>query len=236
MSFSDILANSSDKILAGLIGGLVVAVFTSVARYIYGWYQAGQYREADIHIAGTMYTRLDPQNPAHAIFQDAMANGKTHVQELLWLSQEIRLSDFLANPYILRTVSRAMSSTRDAGIMLGKMSERTERPLLKKILGLHNTIPATDLVRLYKSTVGTTADGRVVGCSPPTHEQYSGSPHRRVLRAMFVADSQLRDGLPPKEVIHFSATGSGHRYDTISEIIADYRKSPEKYARCRAYF
>lgn len=228
-----VFANSSDKVLGGAVGGLVVALLGGVARYVMGWYRAGKYQDADFHIAATIYTPLEPGNSDHA---KGLAAGKTHVQELLWLGREVPLSTFLTNPYVLREASTAMGKARGAGILLGTMPERAERPFLKKLLGHHNTIPDTDLVRLFKDRVGRETDGRVQGISPPTHEHYPGSPHRRVIRAMFVADSQLRDTLPERAMVYFRHEGEEHRYDTIQTITRDYRQHPERYDRCRAYF
>ena len=231
--WSTVVANSADKVLAGFVGGLVVALFTAIMRYIVGWYQAGKHRDADFHIAATIYTPLDADDPDHAA---ALSAGKTHVQELLWLGQEVPLSTFLTNAYVLREANAAMSKAHGAGILLGTMPDRAELPFLKKLLGHHNTIPATDLVRLFKKHVEVDADGRVHGISPPTHEHYPGSQHRRVIRAMFIADSQLRDTLPERAKIHFRHEGEEHRYDTIQTITRDYRQKPDRYARCRAYF
>ncbi len=236
MDWTAILSNSADKVLAGFVGGLVVAVFTAALRYWLGRRRAGRMEDADFHIAATLYTPLDAADPAHARYADAMAAGKTHVQELLWLGPEVPLVQFLANPYVLHQASRAMGRVRGAGVLLGVMPEMAERPFLKKLLGHHNTIPATDLVRLYKDSVGTAADGRVHGISPPTHENYPGSPHRRVIRAMFVADGQMDAPLPERGAVHFPYPGAENRYDTLQTIIRDYRQDPDRYAACRAYF
>lgn len=230
------IGSTSGEILAGLVGGAVAAGLTGLGRYYIGWYRAGQFRGADFHIAATFYTPLDAQNPAHARYSAAIAAGKTHVQELIWLGEEIALSEFLENPYVLHEVSEAMGRAKDAGLLLDDLPERASRPLLKKILGYHNRIPATDLVALYKSSVGTASDGRVHGIAPPTHESYAGSPHRRVLRAMFIAQSQLTDGLPPMEAVHFPQEAHKHRYRTLQTLIADYRANPDKFANCRAFF
>ena len=233
IDWAAVFDNSADKVLGGAVGGLVVALIGGFLRYAVGWYQAGKHRDADFHIAATIYTLLDADDPRHA---QALSAGKTHVQELLWLGQEVPLSTFLTNPYVLREASAAMSKARGAGVLLGTMPDRAERPFLKKVLGHHNTIPATDLVRLYKKHVGFDDDGRVHGISPPTHEHYPDSPHRRVIRAMFIADSQLRDTLPERGSVHFRHEGEEHRYDTIQTITRDYRQNPDRYTRCRAYF
>jgi len=236
LDWSAILSSSADKVLAGFVGGLVVALLTAAMRYLAGRRRAKRMEDADFHIAATLYTPIDPGDPDHARYADAHAAGKTHVQELLWLGPEIPLSQFLVNPYVLHQASRAMGKVRDAGILLGVMPEMAERPFLKKLLGHHNTIPATDLVRLYKDSVGTGKDGRVHGIAPPTYENYAGSPHRRVIRAMFVAQGQMDAGLPERGAVHFRHEGAENRYDTIQAIIRDYRRNPERYARCRAYF
>lgn len=231
-----LLGKHSGEVLAGLVGGLIVAVVTGTGRYIRGWYEAGQYKGADFHIAATMYTPIDVSDPAHAAYLEAAKTGKTHVQELLWLGQEMSLAEFLTNPYVLSEVNNAMGRARGAGLLLDDLPERARQPLLKKILGYHNAIPATDLVNVFKDRVGRAADGRVHGIAPPTHEHYDGAQHRRVLRAMFVADSQLEDGLPPKEQVHFTHPNFANRYQTLETLIAAYRADPQKFRECRAYF
>lgn len=234
--WGSVLAASSDKILAGFIGGLVVALLATLGRYIVGWYKAGKYQDADFHIAATLYTPLDEANPDHARYADAMAAGKTHVQEIFWLGQEVPLSQFLTNPYVLSSALTAMGRVRGAGLLLDRMPPRAELPFLKKLLGYHNTIPSTDLVKLYKDSVGREADGRVKGISPPTHEHYPGSQHRRVIRAMFIADSQLSGTLPERSKVYFPFEGAENRYDTIQTLVRDYRQNPKRYHRCQAYF
>lgn len=232
----NLFSTYSGEVLAGLVGGTIVAIVSTIARYWRGWYEAGRFRGADFHIAATMYTPIDLENPAHATHRVAAEAGKTHIQELLWLGEEIALSEFLANPYVLNEVSNAMARSKDTGLLLGKLSERAERPLLKKILGFHNRIPATDLVAIYKDAVGKSLDGRVYGIAPPTHEHYAGSPHRRVLRAMFIADSQLRNGLPPKDKIVFPQGTQEHRYASLTTLIEAYQADRKRFANCRAYF
>ena len=225
------------EILAGLVGGVIVATLTEIVRYIRGRLQAGRNEDACFHIAATMYTPIDLNDPYHAkTYHDALMTGKTHVQELLWLGEEIPLSTFLGNPFVLHEVSRGIDRSKNEGLLLGKLHEDAERPLLKQILGYHNRIPATDLVRLYKTRVGTTSDGRVFGISPPTSEDYAGSKHRRVLRAMFVAESQLTNGIPDKEKVYFANGEQAHRHDTLTTLIDVHRKNPHKFDRCRAYF
>jgi hypothetical protein len=231
-----LITKYSGEVIAGLVGGAIVAVVSSVGRYLHGWHEAGRFRGADFHIAATMYTPIDLNNPAHVPYRAAAEAGKTHIQELLWLGEEVALSEFLTNPYVLNEVTNAMSRARDAGLLLGDLLERAERPLLKKILGYHNRIPATDLVRIFKETVGKAPDGRVYGIAPPTHEHYAGSPHRRVLRAMFVADSQLRDGLPPRDKVEFREGTQENRYTTLTTLIEAYQADRKRFAGCRAYF
>lgn len=231
-----VLAKYSGEVVAGLAGGAIVAIVSSVGRYVHGWYEAGRFRGADFHIAATMYTPIDLDNPAHVPYRADAEAGKTHIQELLWLGEEIALAEFLTNPYVLNEVTSAMNRARNEGLLLGRLSERAERPLLKKILGYHNRIPATDLVRLYKDTVGKAPDGRVYGIAPPTHEHYPGSPHRRVLRAMFIADSQLRNGLPARDKVVFPQSTQEHRYATLTTLIEAYQADRKRFANCRAYF
>lgn len=232
-----ILQGSTDKIIAGLIGGLAAALFTALFRFVIGWYRAGQNVDGGFHIAATLYTPLDPSNDGQrARYPEAFEDGKTHIQELIWLGGEVPLSGLLTNDYVFRMVVSAMGRAKNAGILLGKMPERAERPMLKQIIGAHNLIPANDIVRVYKAQIGTESDGRIYGISPPTHERYDGSPHRRVLRAMFVADSQLSGGLPPKEKVWFRNSDHSYRYDTVRTIIAEHRQKPERFARCRAWF
>ncbi|MEO0730951.1 MAG: hypothetical protein AAFY64_11260 [Pseudomonadota bacterium] len=230
------LSSNASEVLAGLVGGLVVAGLTGLYRRLHGWYVAGRHKGSTFHIAGTFYTALDPNRPDHARYADAIAEGKTHVQELIWLGPERALAEFVPNAYVLNCVTTAMDRAKGAGILIGKIKPRAERPLLKSILGHHNTIPATDLVRLYKQTVGVTSDGRVHGIAPPTHESYAGSQHRRVLRAMFVSDSQLAGHIPPKAAVHFPTSAHANRYETLVEIIRDYHATPQRYNACRAYF
>lgn len=234
--FFDGLTHYSDQVLVGLVAGAVGGGLVEFTRYVKGWYQAGRFRGADFHIAATMYTPIDPSNQAHHRFKGTVAAEKTHIQELIWLGQEIALKDFVSNAYMLREISRAMNRTKDAGLLLGKLPERAERPLLKKIVGYHNAIPANEMVRIFKDNVGTDALGRSHGISPPTHEHYAGSPHRRVLRAMYIADSQLEKGLPPKEKVHFYQGTHANRYETLTNLIAAHRANPAQFESCRAYF
>ena len=224
------------EVLSGIVGGAVVACVSGVYYYIQGWRQAGRSEDASFHIAATLYTPIDLSRPEHGAYGAAVESGKTHVQELLWLGEEVPLSALLQNPFVLSEVSGAMNRSKREGLLIGDMHEDAERPLLKKILGFHNRIPSNDLVALYKRQVGTSSDGRVFGISPPTSEDYPGSPHRRVLRAMFIADSQLRDGIPPKSSVHFSNASQGSRHDTLTALIERYRKDPATFERCRAYF
>ncbi|HUS97671.1 MAG TPA: hypothetical protein VMX97_13100 [Hyphomicrobiaceae bacterium] len=226
-------AKHSSEVIAGIVGGAVTATLTGLGRYVYGWHQASRQQGAHFHIAGTMYTPLDPANPAHA---PALEAGKSHVQELLWLGDEIGLPHFVPNPYMLRTVSSAMARTSGAGLLLGHLPQRVETPLLKKILGHHNTIPATGLINAYKTNIGTAPDGRVHGISPPVYEHYKGSDHRRVLRAMFIAESQLMQGIPPREKVHFPHQNHVNRHATLSTLIAGYHENPQAFDCCRAYF
>ena len=207
-----------------------------IFRYIRGRQRAGRSEDASFHIAATLYTPIDLSRPEHAPYRQAAAEGKTHVQELFWLGQEIALATFLPNPFVLSEVSNAMDRSKREGLLIGALHEDAERPLLKKILGYHNTVPMTDLVRLYKDHVGRASDGRVFGISPPTCEDYPGSPHRRVLRAMFIADSQLEHGIPPKDNVLFTNGGQQNRHETLTTLIQLYRDNPDKFARCHAYF
>ncbi len=224
------------EIIAGVAGGIVGAGLNEVTRYFRGWRQAGLNRGTDFHIAATMYPKIDPNDPSHQRYLPALEQGKTYVQELIWLGREISLTEFTANYYIYRQVISAMDRAKDAGLLLGDLPERAERPLLKKIAGYHNSIPSNDIVRLYKQHVGTSESGRVSGISPPTHEHYSGSPHRRVMRAMFIADSQLKGGIPPKETIHFHKGTHQNRYNTLMFLIEAYNKDPDRFKNCFAYF
>lgn len=231
-----LLTGYSDQIIVGLIGGAVGGGLAELVRYIHGWYQAGRHRGADFHIAATMYTPIDPENPAHHRFKDAAANGKTHIQELIWLGQEIALKDFIPNPYVQREISTAMGKTKNEGLLLGLLPDRALRPLLKKILGHHNSIPANDTVRSFKQYAGIDTSGRIHGIAPPTHEHYEGSAHRRVLRAMFIANSQLENGLPPKDKIHFIQDAHANRYETMIALIAAHKADAARFDSCRAYF
>ena len=232
----DLLTRYSDQVLVGIVGGFVGAVLTTVFRYIHGWFQAGRYRDADFHITATYYVPLELEPGISGQMDPAQLEGKTHVQKIIWLGQEVTLDEFISNTYILREIKSAMNDTKNAGLLLGLLAERAERPLLKKILGYHSAIPANDIVRAYKDYAGVDAEGLVNGIAPPTHEHYSNSPHRRVLRAMFVADRQLNEGLPPKDKIVFPQESQAHRYETLNTLIEDYRKNSERYDRCRAYF
>ncbi len=232
----DWLLGHVGEVIAGIVGGAVVAFLTGLFRYIRGRQRAGRSEDASFHIAATLYTPIDLTKPEHAQYSLAASEGKTHVQELLWLGEEIALATFLPNPFVLSEVSSAMDRSRREGLLIGQLHEDAERPLLKKILGYHNTIPMTDLVYLYKDHVGRASDGRVFGISPPTCEDYPGSPHRRVLRAMFIADSQLAHGIPAKEFVHFTNGGQQNRHETLTTLIQLYRDKPEVFARCRAYF
>ena len=233
---SDWLLSHVGEVIAGIVGGAVVAFLTGIFRYIRGRQRAGRSEDASFHIAATLYTPIDLARPEHAHYREAVAQGKTHVQELLWLGEEVALATFLPNPFVLSEVSNAMDRSKREGLLLGDLHEDAERPLLKKILGYHNTIPMTDLVHLYKNNVGRTADGRVFGISPPTCEDYPGSPHRRVLRAMFIADSQLAYGIPPRDSVLFINDGQQNRHATLTTLIQLYRDNPDAFARCRAYF
>ncbi|MGI9426522.1 MAG: hypothetical protein ACR2PA_25305 [Hyphomicrobiaceae bacterium] len=225
------------EVIGGLIGGAIAAMLLGTVRYFRGWYDAGQFRGADFHIAATMYTRIDDPDLSDADRARAVRAKKSYVQELLWLGEEAPLSDLLTNPYVLRQVSNAMGRARNEGLLLGAIHERVELFLMKKIIGYHNRIPKSDLTDAYKRHVGAGAGERVHGIAPPTHEHYRGSQHRRVLRAMFIADSQLQAGqLPAKEDIYFKTGGQGNRYDTIAAITAAYHENPERFARCQAYF
>lgn len=229
-------ASQADKLLAGAVGGVIGVGLKEAAQYVWGWYRAGRHEDAGFHIAATMYPQINPSDPGHQRYLPALEQGKTHVQELIWLGSEISLSTFITNAYVLRQANSAMSSARNAGLLLDAMPERAERPLLKKIIGYHNAIPANDIVRVYKSHVGVDSVGRVHGISPPTHEHYSGSPHRRVLRAMFVAESQLQNGLPHKTAVHFPRDIHADRYDTLDFLIEEYKVKPERFEACRVYF
>jgi hypothetical protein len=226
----------ADRLVAGAVGGIIGVGLKETFQYLWGWYRAGRFESADVHIAATMYPRIDPADPGHGRYLEALEDGKTHVQELLWLGSEVSLKEFLDNAYVLRQANAAMSRARNAGLLLGDMPERAERPLLKKLVGFHNAIPANDIVRVFKTHVGTDGVGRVHGISPPTHEHYPGSPHRRVLRAMFVADSQLANGLPHKTLVHFPRGIHADRYDTLSFLIDEYKVNPERFEGCRVYF
>ncbi len=230
------LVSNLGEVIAGLVGGAVVAFLSGIYRYIRGRQQAGRFEDATFHIAATMYTSIDLDRPEHARYAEAAESGKTHVQELIWLGREVALTTFLTNPFVLSEVSGAMDRSKREGLLIGQMHEDAERPLLKKILGYHNSIPATDLVHLFKDNVGKSADGRVYGISPPTSEDYPGSPHRRVLRAMFIADSQLSDGIPAVENVFFRHETQRHRHETLTTLIELYRAKPETFERCRAYF
>ena len=117
--FFDGLTHYSDQVLVGLIAGAVGGGLAEFSRYVKGWYQAGRFRGADFHIAATMYTPIDPSNQAHNRLKGTVAADKTHIQELIWLGQEIALKDFVSNPYMLREISGAMNKTKDAGLLLG---------------------------------------------------------------------------------------------------------------------
>lgn len=235
--FLAILAHYSDQIIVGAVGGLFGGAFVEIVRYGQGWLEARGNKGADFHIAATMYTPIDLTNPAHEHFAEAAAAGKTHVQELLWLGHEKALNDFLQNRYVYREVMGAMGRAQKEGLLLGLLPQRAERPLLKKLLGYHNGIPATDLVNIYKDYAGRDAQGRVYGISPPVHEHYPGSPHRRVLRAMFIPDRLLKDGLPPKDKVYFlKPMTHSNRYETVQALINLYRSDPSRFDDCRAYF
>lgn len=229
-------AGHADKLFAGALGGVVGAGLKESFQYVWGWYRAGRHEDGDVHIAATMYPRIDPNDPGHKRYLPALEAGKTHVQELLWLGSEVALEDFISNTYVLSQVNSAMAEARNAGLLLGAMPERAQRPLLKKLRGFHSSIPANDIVRAFKAHVGTDAMGRTHGISPPTHEHYPDTPHRRVLRAMFVADSQLANGLPHKTQVHFEDASQAVRYDTIDFLIEEYRVEPSKFDNCRVYF
>ncbi len=229
-------AGRANHIFAGVVGGVVGAGLKEAFQYLWGWHRAGRNESADFHIAATLYFRIDPAEPHHAPYLPALQEGKTHVQELIWLGAEVALKDFISNRYVFKQVTSAMSEARNAGLLLGELPERAQRPLLKKIVGYHNSIPANDIVKLLKRHVSTDKLGRVHGISPPTHEHYSESPHRRVLRAMFVADAQLAHGLPPKTHVHFPNSAHGHRYDTLEFLIEEYKVHPDKFVNCRVYF
>lgn len=230
------LVGMGDNILSGLIGGVVGAGLKEAMDYIWGWRMAGNNRSADFHIAATMYPEINLNDPAHKDYWAGLDQGKTHAQELIWLSGEVSLQTLLTNRYLYRQVTAAMNYAKDAGILLGAMPERAERPLLKKVSGFHSNIPNNGIVQLYKRHVGVPDGGRVLGISPPTHEHYEGSPHRRTLRAMFIADSQIEAGLPPKDKVFFRKETHGTRYKTLKTIIEDYKGDPGKYKNVRVFF
>ncbi len=232
----DFLTRYSDQVLVGIVGGFVGALLTTFFRYIHGWIQAGRYRDADFHITATYYVPIESEPALTKQMDASQLEGKTHVQKIIWLGQEISLDEFISNTYILREIKSAMNETKNAGLLLGRLAERAERPLLKKILGYHSAIPSNDIVRAYKEYAGVNSAGLVNGIAPPTHEHYKNSPHRRVLRAMFIADRQLTEGLPPKDNIVFTQEAQAYRYETLNTLIEDYGKNIERYDRCRAYF
>ncbi len=223
-------------LLSGVAGGVIGAGLKEITQYLWGWHQAGQNKGADFHIAGTMYPKIDPNDPTHKNYLHALSEGKTHVQEMIWLGGEINLETFLGNHYLHRKVQNAMAKAKDAGILIGTMPERAERPLLKKIVGHHNTIPNNSVVQIFKKHVGMSDQGRVSGICPPTHEHYAGSHHRRVMRAMFVADRQLEIGLPEKSKILFLRDSHANRYETIMTIHKEYHQNPEKFKAARVHF
>ncbi len=53
---------------------------------------------------------------------------------------------------------------------------------------------------------------------------------------MFVADSQLEDGLPPKDNVLFDRDTHAHRYETLRTLIAAYEADQHQFDRCRVYF
>ncbi len=230
------LANFGGNIVTGIVGGIIGAGLNEASRYFWGWRQAKNNKGADYHITGTMYARIHPDDPAHKRFLPALEQGKTHVQELIWLGGEVPLDGFLSNRYLYRQVLGAMGRVQDAGLLMGVLPKDVERQLLKKTIGYHNLVPNTVIVNIYRKNVGVAEGQRVKGISPPTYEHYDGSPHRRVLRSMFIADSQLENGLPPKDKVHFPEQTHAHRYETLTTIIEDYRKDPAKYHAAHAFF
>jgi len=230
------ITEQSNQLVAGLIGGTVGAGLSGFTRYVAGWHRAKRNRGEAFHIAATTYPRIDPGNIAHAPYLPALAAGKTHVQQMVWLGAEVDLKTFLANPYVCREVLRSMSRVCNAGLLIGEIAVAAERQLLKKLVGYHNSIPRNDNVLAFKAHVGCDAHGRVHGISPPTHEHYAGSPHRRVLRAMFIANSQLANGIPPIEQVHVARDSHANRHATVSFLIDAYRRAPERFEDCRVYF
>ncbi len=230
------LANFGGNIVTGIVGGIIGAGLNEATRYFWGWRQTKNNKGADYHITATMYSRIDPNDPAHKEFLPALEAGKTHVQELIWLGGEVPLEAFLSNRYLYRQVLAAMARVKDAGLLMGVLPKDVERQLLKKTVGYHNLIPNNVIVNIFRRHVGSGDMQRVKGISPPTYEHYDGSPHRRVLRSMFIANSQIENGLPPKDKVHFPADTHAHRYETLTTIIEDYNKDQEKYRSARAFF
>lgn len=234
----DFLSNYLSEIIAGVTGGLVGAGLNEAARYVVGWRNAGQNKGADFHIAATMYPAINPDEPTHQAYLPALEDGKTHVQELLWLGSEIPLHVFLSNRYIYHQAISAMSGAKNAGLLLGEMPEKAERQIVKKIIGYHNSIPNNSIVQYYREHISGSRTARIKGISPPTHEHYDGSAHRKVLRAMFIADKQLKNGLPPEDKIYFGREGRalGNRYKTLTFLINEYHKNPELFQDTHVYF
>lgn len=235
---SEFFTDFPGEIIAGVVGGIVGAGLNEAFQYVKGWYETGQNKGAHFHIAATMYPEINPNDSTHQAYLPALEEGKTHVQELLWLGSEVSLDVFLTNRYLYSQVSSAMSKAKDAGLLLGKMSKSAERQIVKKIIGYHNSIPNNVIVQNYREHITGSSTARIRGISPPTHEHYKGSAHRKVLRAMFVADQQLQNGLPPEDKIYAGRPGRGlgNRYKTLTFLIDAYHKNPDLFKDTHAYF
>ncbi len=232
----DLAREHALDLTAGAVGGLIGGSVVASMRYLAGWRRAKLNLGSEFHIAATLYVPVETGQGHDRRHQLAQAHGKQFIQELYFLGPEIALSDFLTNPYILSRVEAAMNAAKNEGLLIGGLEEDCERPLLKKIAGYHATIPASEIVTYCKRFLGQDVHGMTHGIAPPTHENYPGSPHRRVLRALFISEHQLTDGLPPLEHVFFENDQHQHRYQTLATLITLYRDNPERFARCHTRF
>lgn len=240
----DDAAASGGDILLGVVGGIVAAVLTWLFHQAWGYWQAHRNHEADFHVTATYYADIDRDDPRILSLPDASrdavraridAGELKYIQEIIWLGPEVRLSELFDNPWQHRRVVSQMQSTVGGAWLVRGLPDTIERPLFKKIVGFHNRIVPNDRVRLLKLALGTLPNGLISGISPPTYENKDDDRfHRRVMRAMFIGQSQLEEKLPPKDQVYFHIPTHADRYDTLLAIKNEYAKEDELADRLRA--
>ena len=193
-------AGHADKLFAGALGGVVGAGLKESFQYFWGWYRAGRHESGDFHIAATMYPRINPKDPGHKRYWPALEDGKTHAQELIWLGSEVALESFLSNKYVLRQANIAMGNATNAGLLLGTMPRTRRTPAAEET----QRVSQLDPRQRYRADFQGPCRHRRRRPHPwhlttDTRALPRITRHRRVLRAMFIADAQLTHGLPPKD-------------------------------------